>query len=107
MTWSRQLSVAVSEGTRLPYGAGQEVEVRTRAGALVVRGTVLGVSDETRSLMIVDRASGTDLQIELDPRMYDVRPIPREAPGDAPSPGIQPSLSIAPSRPGPYTGGRF
>jgi len=107
MRLADQLASAVIEGRRLPFGAGQEVEVRTHAGALVMRGEVLGVSDETRSVMVVDRASGSDMMAELDPDMYDIRIAPREAPGDAPSPGEQPSLSILPSRPGPYTGGRW
>jgi hypothetical protein len=100
MSWACQLDAAMAEGFHLPYAAGQEVEIRTRAGALVARGVVLGVSDETRSVMIMDRASGTDLQIELDPKMYDIRKMTRGGSADVPSLGIQPSLSSAPSRPG-------
>jgi len=105
MSWSRQLDAAMAEDFSLSYAAGQEVEVRTRSGALVASGVVLGVSDETRSVMIMDRSSGTDLQIELDPRMYDIRKMTRGGPAGVQSPGTQSSLSVAPSRPGTNSGG--
>jgi hypothetical protein len=112
MNWSTQLEAASKEGgNQLPLpddlAVGQEVEVRTKSGQPVASGVVLGLSPQTRTIMIMDRRSGTDLQIELDPKMYKVRPIVRDVPGGAPMPGEQPSLSILPSRPGAYGGGRW
>lgn len=110
MTWSENLAEAVAsktKGSRVPLGVGQNVEVRTKSGELVAVGSVQELVPKIRAVRIADQQSGSDLQIELDPEMYDVWVVPTPVVGDAPTPTESPGLSVNPHRPGAYTGGRF
>lgn len=104
----------VPEGaSRVQLAVGQHVEVRTRegdgrrGGDLIATGYISELNTETRVVRIVDRGSGTDLQIDADPEMYDIWLQDREVTGKAPTPAKKPRSSANPRRPGAYVGGQI
>lgn len=92
---------------RIALGIGQRVEVRTKAGELVAVGEIQEIAPATHTVRIADRDSGSDMQLVVDPDMYDVWVVDMDIVGDAPTPSVKPTLGVKPSRPGAYTGGRF
>ena len=94
-------------GEPASLGIGQHVEIRTKAGELVAVGDITELSPETMTVTVMDRASGSDLGIQVDPNLYDIWVREYDAPGDAPTPAKKPKLSVNPRQPGAYTGGRF
>jgi hypothetical protein len=111
MSVAQQLADALNEP--LPkdpepvrLGIGQFVEVRTHKGKLVVTGTIQALDPNTKTVRVVDRGSGSDLQVDVDPRMYDVWVRDVLVPGGAPAPSQQPALSVGGSTPGAFTLGK-
>jgi hypothetical protein len=94
-------------GEKVSLGVGQHVEIRTKAGELVAVGDVQELAPETRTVTIMDRSSGADLSIEVDPSVYDIWVKEYEVPGGAPTPAKKPKLNANPRQPGAHTGGRF
>ena len=95
------------DGDRVALGIGQRVEVRTKRGELVAVGQIQELAMATHTIRIADRDSGSDMQLDVDPDVYDVWVVSLDVVGDAPTPGVRPTLGVKPSRPGAYTGGRF
>lgn len=94
--------------TRVPLAVGQQVEVRTRrTGELIATGYISELDTETRVARVIDRGSGTDLQLDVDPDMYDIWLQDEGPTGTAPTPAKQPRLSVHSKLPGAYVGGRF
>lgn len=92
---------------RVPLAMGQEVEVRTVGGDLVVSGVIYELNGETGSVRVVDASSGTDHQVYVDPDLYEVWVKPQDIPGKAGAgePDLAPSIN--PHKRGVYQGGRF
>lgn len=95
------------EGERIPLATGQQVEIRTKLGALVATGYIAELSQETNTVRVRDQGSGADLFIDVNLDLYEVWVREVEIPGDAPTPAKQPKLSGNPRKPGAYTGGTF
>ena len=123
MTWSTQLAEAAEasdpnekdpqeggtpgRGEKTPLGIGQHIEVRTKSGELVATGDIVDLAPETKTVSIIDRESGADLNMEIDPSVYDIWVKEYDAPGDAPNPSEKPKLNVNPRKPGVHSGGRF
>ena len=98
----------VPEGaSRVPLAVGQQVEVRTKKGDLIATGYISELNTETRVARVIDRGSGTDLQLDVTPDLYDIWLMDQEPTGQAPTPAKQPRLAVHSKLPGAYTGGRF
>jgi len=96
-----------SEDTeRVRLGIGQFVEVRTREGELVITGTIKELSPLTRTVRIADTGSGSDVQIDVDPQLYDIWVKDWDVVGDAPTPSKQPGFNARGSTPGVFTLGK-
>lgn len=93
--------------SRVPLAVGQQVEVRTKRGDLVASGYISELNAETRVARVIDRGSGTDLQLDVSPEMYDIWLMDQEPTGQAPTSAKQPRLSVHSKLPGAYVGGRF
>ena len=98
----------VPEGaSRVPLAVGQQVEVRTKKGDLIATGYISELNTETRVARVIDRGSGTDLQLDVTPDLYDIWLMDPEPTGLAPTPAKPARLSVHSKLPGAYTGGRF
>lgn len=107
MSLAEDLRRAAAGVERVALSPGQEVEVRTKGGERVACGSIEQVMPETGAVLIADRRSGADMQLMVDPTVYDIWIQPQPVIGDAPEPEKQPVLSVNPSKPGAYVGGRF
>jgi hypothetical protein len=88
------------EGERVRLGIGQFVEVRTREGDLVITGTIQELSPVTHTIRVADTGSGADVQVDVDPDVYDIWVTDMPVPGGAPTPSKQPDLNIGAFTPG-------
>jgi len=114
MSLAEQLARAVWEpqeplpknAEKVRLGIGQFVEVRTRAGELVITGTIQQLNPRTHTIRVADLGSGSDVQVDVDPRMYDVWVRDVQIPGGAPTPSRQPELNLRGANPGAATLGK-
>jgi hypothetical protein len=111
---AKQLAEAVREpeeetsedSERVRLDLGQFVEVWTRSGKLVITGTIQELSPRTRTVRVADTGSGTDVQIDVDPDMYEVWVMDMIVPGEAPTPSKQPETNLRGTNPGAATLGK-
>jgi hypothetical protein len=102
----KEPEVEREEGERVPLYLGQAVVVRTKAGERVIEGHIEEMLPETGVVRVRDRSAGTDVQVDLDPEVYDLWIKEVEPEGRAPSPA-EATIYVRSSRPGAYSGGRF
>lgn len=98
------------EADRTLLRVGQQVEVRTKDGEFIAIGHISELDQDTGFARVVDNSSGTDLNVDVDPELYDVWLTGDGA--DEPetkddSRAGRNSLSVNPRKPGAYTGGKF
>lgn len=106
MRVSEQLAEAIKP-ERVRLGVGQFVEVRTREGDLVIQGVIQSLDPVTKIVRVVDRGSGSDLQVDVDPSRYDIWVQGMQVPGTAPTPGKQAAIdNVRGSTPGAFTLGK-
>lgn len=91
---------------RVILALGQDVEVRTTEGQLVVAGTIQELNQETGSVRVVDRSSGTDNQVDVDPELYEIWVNPHDALGTGGKGTPEATPSVNPRKRGAYDGGR-
>lgn len=104
---SEQLSEAVQDGTeRVRLMVGQFVEVRTHGGDLVITGTIQQMFNDIGVIRVADMGSGSDVQIDVDPKEYEIWVIDMPVPGNAPTPSKQPEVNFKGSNPGVATLGK-
>jgi hypothetical protein len=103
---SEQLAEAIKP-ERVRLGVGQPVEVRTREGDLVIQGTIQSLDPVTKTVQVVDRGSGADLLVDVDPSRYNIWVQGMQVPGTAPKPGKQAAIdNVRGSTPGVFTLGK-
>lgn len=100
-------SKAVPEPERVALSPGQTVEVRTRRGDVVASGTIQEVNRLTRTVRVTDSGSGADLQIDVNPDVYDVWVIPARPFGGKPNVPERNQDFIRPALGGPFSASRF
>ena len=105
MRLSEQLAEAIKP-ERVRLGVGQFVEVRTRDGDLVAQGSIQTLDPVTKVVTVMDRGSGSDLLVDVDPSRYDIWVQGMSVPGAAPTLGKQPEIGARGSTPGAFTLGK-
>lgn len=106
MKLSEQLADAVQGAEKVPLRVGQRVEVRTHDGELVATGCIQELDPKTKVVRVTDQGSGADLQIDVDPDLYEIWVKDLPVPGSAPSPSKQPAFAVSGSKPGAFTIGK-
>lgn len=106
MSFADQLQEAAEEGDgKVALTPGMKVEIRRPGDKdLIVVGFIETVDATTRTVRVRDRASGTDMGVDVDVDRYEVYVLDQDITGKAPSPS-SPSLYMRPSKPGAFTGG--
>lgn len=61
-------------------GVGQNVIVKTKAGAEVTRGTIIGMEPDMKVVRVADVEAGADVQVDVDCDRYDILVLPAKPP---------------------------
>lgn len=106
MSYAQQLQEAVEEDDGpIALMPGMKVEVRRQSdGDFIIAGFIETVVPATRTVRVRDRASGTDLGVDVDVDRYDIFVLDQDITGKAPFPRST-TLYLRPSKPGAFTGG--
>jgi len=104
MSLAKQLHEATAE--KIALTPGQLVTVRTRHGKKLAQGRIVEVDEFLGIVRVTDDSSGADLQIDVNPELYEiwVKPPPDT---DVVRLGRIKTLYVRPSFPGIYMGGRW
>lgn len=73
------MAAQLREATRVPLAVGQRVIVR-RGRDVVVDGWIREVNLETHSIRVSNNVSGTDQQVDVDPKRYTIYVQDRDPP---------------------------
>lgn len=108
MRLSTQLMEAARQKVLLAPGYIVTVRTRTRGskpGERVAEGRITEIDPATHTVRVVDEASGSTLEIDVDTERYDLWVKPPDSPVSRDPKAI--SLFLRPSMQGIYTGGRI
>lgn len=98
-------SAKEGEVVEVPLRVGHRVQVQTKAGRPVADGYIEGIFKETGIVRVRDVASGSDVQMDVDPYHYDIWVRDQEVAGDAPKGGRPKGRYFQrPSKHGAHTG---